>query len=82
MFLTTNRVAQFDPAILSRIHVMLKYDDLSKEAEKKIWKQFLLKACTSKGPAIVSDEELTHLVNNKLNGRQVCLHIVYWYTRS
>jgi SpoVK/Ycf46/Vps4 family AAA+-type ATPase len=36
MFLTTNRVAQFDKAILGRIHVMLKYGDLSKATGKKI----------------------------------------------
>ena len=29
MFLTTNRVSEFDEAILTRIHLMLRYDDLS-----------------------------------------------------
>ena len=31
MFLTTNRMSEFDEAILSRIHLKLKYDDLRKE---------------------------------------------------
>jgi SpoVK/Ycf46/Vps4 family AAA+-type ATPase len=71
MFLTTNRVAQFDKAILSRIHVMLRYGDLSKAAGKKIWELFFKTANTSQGPPCISDEELKRLVNSKLNGRQV-----------
>ena len=31
IFLTMNRVSQFDIAILSRIRLMLKYDNLSKD---------------------------------------------------
>jgi len=71
MFLTTNRVAQFDKAILSRIHVMLRYGDLSKAAGKKIWELFFKTSNTSQGPPRISDEELKRLVNSKLNGRQV-----------
>jgi hypothetical protein len=67
MFLTTNRVSQFDVAILSRIHLMFKYDDLSKAAGRQIWEQFIKRA----GPTEVKPEELELLVNNKLNGRQV-----------
>jgi hypothetical protein len=33
MFLTSNRVAQFDVA---RIHVMLRYGDLSKDTGKEV----------------------------------------------
>ncbi|KAF2258837.1 P-loop containing nucleoside triphosphate hydrolase protein [Lojkania enalia] len=36
MFLTTNRVSEFDEAILSRIHLMLKYNELSKNTRKQI----------------------------------------------
>jgi len=36
MFLTTNRVSQFDIAILSKVHLMFKYDDLSKAARRQI----------------------------------------------
>ena len=36
MFLTTNRVSEFDIAILSRIHLMFKYNDLSKAAGRQI----------------------------------------------
>jgi hypothetical protein len=36
MFLTINRVAKFDKVILSRIHVMFRYSDLSKAAGEKV----------------------------------------------
>lgn len=47
MFLITNRVAEFDIAILSRIHIMLRYGDLTKDAGRKVWKQFIVIANTS-----------------------------------
>ncbi|KAG9231368.1 hypothetical protein BJ875DRAFT_469707 [Amylocarpus encephaloides] len=71
MFLTTNRIAEFDLAILSRIHVMLRYGDLTKDAGKKVWELFIRKANTSQGPANISVAELKLLVNSKLNGRQI-----------
>jgi len=78
LFLTTNRVSQFDEAILSRIHLMLRYDNLSKDAGKKIWERFIEQARTPQGPAKVKPDELKRLVNSKLNGRQVsyllCIH--------
>jgi hypothetical protein len=58
-------------AILSRTHLMFKYDDLSKVARRQIWERFIERARTSKGPAEVKPEELDRLVNSKLNGRQV-----------
>ncbi|KAH6692795.1 hypothetical protein BKA61DRAFT_499673 [Leptodontidium sp. MPI-SDFR-AT-0119] len=55
MFLTTNRVSQFDLAILSRIHLMLRYDNLSKDARSEIWGQFLSRAATPCGDADIKD---------------------------
>jgi len=37
LFLTTNRVAQFDEAFMSRIHLSLGYDKLSDDARTQIW---------------------------------------------
>jgi SpoVK/Ycf46/Vps4 family AAA+-type ATPase len=71
LFLTTNRVAQFDKAILSRIHVMLRYGDLSKVAGKKVWELFMKTSNTSQGPPRINADELKRLVNCKLNGRLV-----------
>jgi SpoVK/Ycf46/Vps4 family AAA+-type ATPase len=47
MFLTTNRVDEFDVAILSRIHVMLRYGDLTQDRGRKVWTQFIARANTS-----------------------------------
>lgn len=77
MFPTTNRVPQFDEAILSRIHLMLRYDGLSRDARNQIWGHFLSRATTSCGEAVVTDKELEHLVSNNFNGMQVRLpHII------
>ena len=37
MFLTTNRVGQFDEAFMSRIHLQIGYDALDQDAREKIW---------------------------------------------
>jgi hypothetical protein len=71
MFLTINRVAEFDRAILSRIHVILRYGDLIKDSGKKVWKQFIAIAKKSQGEVRISSTELQRLVSSKLNGRQV-----------
>jgi SpoVK/Ycf46/Vps4 family AAA+-type ATPase len=71
MFLTTNRVDEFDVAILSRIHVMLRYGDLTQDRARKVWTQFIARANTSQGGAMISSEDLQLLVNSNLNGRQV-----------
>jgi hypothetical protein len=36
MLLTTNRVTEFDPAALSRIHLKVKYDDLKSDAKSEV----------------------------------------------
>jgi hypothetical protein len=40
LFLTTNRVGQFDDAFISRIHVIIHYEKLTAEGQKKVWMQF------------------------------------------
>ena len=73
MFLNTNRVSDFDEAILSRIHLMLKYNELGTEARGQIWGHFLRRACTPYGAAVVACKEVDRLAKTDLNGRQVCL---------
>jgi SpoVK/Ycf46/Vps4 family AAA+-type ATPase len=70
LFLTTNRVSQFDEAILSRIHLMLRYDNLIQAARIHVW-NFLSRATTSSGDADITDKDLEELAIYKLNGRQV-----------
>ena len=77
MFLTTNRVSEFDEAILTRVHLMLRYDHLNQEARTTIWGNFLDRARTFEGPAEIKPEELSRLVTVKFNGRQVSLPIVH-----
>ncbi|KAH8878683.1 hypothetical protein GQ53DRAFT_82027 [Thozetella sp. PMI_491] len=71
LFLTTNRMQTFDPAIMSRIHLPLRYNPLSREAREAVWRCFLEQARTEAGPAIYSDKVLAQLVDKKLNGREI-----------
>lgn len=71
LFLTTNRAPDFDDAVLSRIHLKIKYDDLTKDARRGIWSYFLSKANTHQGPVTVSSVGLRHLESMALNGRDV-----------
>ena len=67
LFLTTNRVKDFDDAMQSRIDLPLKYLDLSKDIRKTIWGEFLKRSTIS----IVSATEIEKLADRTLNGRQV-----------
>jgi hypothetical protein len=71
MFLTTNRVTDFDEAMQSRIHLTLKYSALGTDTRRGIWKSFLDTATTIKGKAIYTPDELYELARRSLNGREV-----------
>ena len=64
MFLTTNRVADFDPAFHSRISIAMHYGSLDQTAREKIWLN-LLQAAGIQG----IDGQALSLYN--LNGRQI-----------
>ncbi len=70
MFLTTNRVKDFDKAIISRIHLILKYSPLNKDTKKGIWESFL-----AKSNAIYSAKQLEKLASESFNRRQVSFYI-------
>lgn len=70
LFLTSNRVATFDSAFKSRIHVPLKYTDLTFESRKEIWKNFLRNRTTDV-EIDVADSHLDSLASAELNGRQI-----------
>lgn len=58
MLLTTNRVTEFDPAALSRIHLKLKYGDLNAAAKSEVWTNFLTtRGCTPYGASSISASE-------------------------
>ena len=67
LFLTTNRIKAFDPAFLSRIHVALRFKELSKDAKQQIWGAFLHKVDVEP----LTSDELNDLVGRNVNGRQI-----------
>ncbi|KAI1787039.1 P-loop containing nucleoside triphosphate hydrolase protein [Ganoderma leucocontextum] len=72
LFLTTNRVRVFDEAFQSRIHVSLRYADLSSDAKRQIWVAFLKRVNGSGLPnGGISTDELHTLGEKKVNGRQI-----------
>lgn len=69
LFLTSNRVNTFDDAFKSRIHVPLKYNDLTASSRKQIWKNFLGKL---DGEEVSMDEKgYEGLARANINGRQI-----------
>ncbi|KEY64860.1 hypothetical protein S7711_03857 [Stachybotrys chartarum IBT 7711] len=71
LFLTTNRMQTFDPAILSRIHLPLRYNALNHKARQAVWRYFIEQAVTTVGPAEYTDKAVNQLAETKLNGREV-----------
>lgn len=71
LFLTSNRGIQFDDAIISRIHLVIKYKDLSKRFRRDLWSTFLARARTFQGPAMTEECDLQRLERLELNGREV-----------
>ena len=66
MFLTTNRMDEFDPAFKSRISISIQYDDLNEEARYKVWTN-LLEASNVELPL----EDIKELSTIVMNGRQI-----------
>ncbi|KAL8947494.1 MAG: hypothetical protein Q9222_006231 [Ikaeria aurantiellina] len=73
LFLTTNRVETFDDAFQSRIHVALRYGELTLKAKKSVWKMFLAKVAEKDGVPTESFKEtdFDKLARHNLNGRQI-----------
>ena len=73
LFLTTNRVETFDDAFQSRIHVALRYGDLTTKAKRSVWKMFLDKVRDKDGleTADFTEEDYRGLSKHNLNGRQI-----------
>ncbi|KAL4960860.1 P-loop containing nucleoside triphosphate hydrolase protein [Aspergillus stella-maris] len=70
LFLTSNRAINFDNAVLSRIHLEIKYKDLTNESRGEIWDHFLLRARTPAESSSINGKERQRLVSLGLNGRQ------------
>ncbi|RAK97156.1 ATP-binding protein [Aspergillus ibericus CBS 121593] len=68
MFLTSNRVSDFDPAFESRIHLTIHYPSLGAASRLHIWKTF-----TRMGEldSRLSEADLESLAAIEMNGRQI-----------
>lgn len=73
LFLTTNRVEVFDDAFVSRIHLSLRYGDLSTKAKKAVWKTFIDKVREIQDMQVddIEEKDLDDLSRRALNGRQI-----------
>lgn len=77
LFMTTNRVKTFDEAFLSRIHVALHFQELTKEAKGQVWRAFLAKVGVQIVPAgqvepgSLGEDLLEKLAVRDINGRQI-----------
>ena len=61
----------FDEAFQSRIHVSLRYADLSSDAKRQIWLAFLKRVNGNIPNGGLSAEDLRALGEKKVNGRQI-----------
>ncbi|KAJ3348972.1 hypothetical protein HDU91_006441 [Kappamyces sp. JEL0680] len=66
LFLTTNRVTEFDPAFESRVTIALKYDSLTEAARTQVWRNLI-------GRLSVPVKEIAYPLLGQyiLNGRQI-----------
>lgn len=71
MFLTTNRVKEFDDAIRGRISVALYYGPLGFSTRRALWKSFLKKADATALGTQYKPADLERLAERETNGRQV-----------
>lgn len=68
LFLTTNRVETFDDAFQSRIHVALRYGELTAKAKKAVWKMFLDKVGVMEVAEAEAEAEARARETGKANG--------------
>ncbi|KFY47983.1 hypothetical protein V495_01707 [Pseudogymnoascus sp. VKM F-4514 (FW-929)] len=73
MILTTNRITSLDVAVQSRIHLAIRYDNLTQDYKKAIFRQYIqqLKPDAVKGLDDIYDWVDEYGSESKLNGRQI-----------
>lgn len=77
LILTTNRIAQCDKALESRVHISIQYPDLDECARKQIWMNFLRNLREMQPPSVGDDlgeHDLLQLAKIEVNGRQVSFY--------
>jgi ATP-dependent Clp protease ATP-binding subunit ClpA len=76
MILTTNRITSLDIAVQSRIHLAIRYDDLTEQQRRNIFTMFLSQLREREPESIKDWDKVIDYVNewgaeNKLNGRNI-----------
>ncbi|KAI0117821.1 hypothetical protein GGR51DRAFT_268492 [Nemania sp. FL0031] len=80
LFLTTNRLGDFDEAFASRIHISLHYPDLDQDSTRKVFELNLERIRKRRGDKVdIWQEEITRFINeywanhpnSHWNGRQI-----------
>lgn len=73
MILTTNRINSIDIAVQSRIHLAIRYDDLTKVQKQNIFQLFLgqLEPDSIKNHDDITEYVMEYGCDFKLNGRQI-----------
>ncbi|KAJ3360783.1 hypothetical protein GGF32_008054 [Allomyces javanicus] len=68
LFLTTNRVLEFDPAFESRVTVALRYDHLAPDARAQVWRNLV---GNLRGIEVDPALDFEKLAETVMNGRQI-----------
>jgi hypothetical protein len=73
LFLTTNRVETFDAAFVSRIHLSLRFQNLTTKAKRTVWKLFIDRVKNQDNQQIgtITDQDFNDLARREVNGRQI-----------
>ena len=71
LFLPTNRIKTIEEAIVSRIHLPLRYINLNKSPWKKVWQSFLHIASSANVVTRLAVKDIKYLAKMRLNRRQV-----------
>lgn len=66
IFLTTNRLSSLDPAVKSRINLMMSYQELDQKSRRQIWESLF-----KKWDIKLSKKVIDSLSQHKLNGREI-----------
>lgn len=69
LFLTTNRISSIDHAFQSRVDLFLPYHDLTSEARRQVWENFINRAGRDKFD--FDEGALDKLSHLSLNGREI-----------
>jgi AAA+ superfamily predicted ATPase len=71
IFLTTNRINAFDPAVRSRVHMAIQFPKLTAESRRKLWMTFIAKIRRGIVTEWCDEQLLDELASEELNGRQI-----------